>query len=134
MTDSACACGTTNTLQNEVDAIIITVSHLQNLTYFQQMMLSERMQDTNEWDALFTLRKSSVTNWKPCKKAAEPYLTLFPSPNPKGLCRKYASTRVAPPQPANQKLRFLNKPPLSGKWLNPVAPSKQQGNLLVKSA
>ncbi|MFS8182950.1 hypothetical protein ACMG4P_15535 [Pseudovibrio denitrificans] len=55
MDDPACACGATNTLQNDIDEVIIAVSDLQNLAYIQQLLLSERMQDSRERDALFTL-------------------------------------------------------------------------------
>lgn len=55
MTDSACACGATNTLQNEIDEVLVAVSDLQNLSYIQQLVLSERMQTSSERDALFTL-------------------------------------------------------------------------------
>ncbi|KZL22213.1 MULTISPECIES: hypothetical protein [unclassified Pseudovibrio] len=55
MDDTACACGATNTLQNEIDEVNIAVSDLQNLAYIQHMVLSERMKNSCERDALFTL-------------------------------------------------------------------------------
>ncbi|SDR27387.1 hypothetical protein [Pseudovibrio sp. Tun.PSC04-5.I4] len=58
MTDPACACGATNTLQNEIDEVLVAVSDLQNLSYIQQIVLSERMQTSSERDALFTLHNA----------------------------------------------------------------------------
>ncbi|WP_208994556.1 hypothetical protein, partial [Pseudovibrio sp. WM33] len=55
MDDTACACGATNTLQNEFDEINVAVSDLQNLAYVQHMVLSERMKNSCERDVLFTL-------------------------------------------------------------------------------
>ncbi len=102
MTDSACACGTTNTLQNEIDTIIITVSHLQNLTYFQQMMLSERMQDTNEWDALFTLHSVFCNQLEALQKSCGTLSDAFSFPKPKRFVpeiRQHASRSSAATQP-----------------------------------
>ncbi|KZK99881.1 MULTISPECIES: hypothetical protein [unclassified Pseudovibrio] len=55
MDDTACACGATNTLQNEFDDVNVAVSDLQNLAYMQHMVLSERMKNSCERDVLFTL-------------------------------------------------------------------------------
>ncbi|KZL23838.1 hypothetical protein PsAD37_02952 [Pseudovibrio sp. Ad37] len=55
MVDSACACSATNTLQNEIDEVQIVVSDLQNLAYMQQLVLSERVKNSCERDALLTL-------------------------------------------------------------------------------
>ncbi|KZK97154.1 hypothetical protein PsAD26_05557 [Pseudovibrio sp. Ad26] len=55
MDDTACACGATNTLQNEIDDVNVAVSDLQNLAYMQHMVLSERMKNSCERDVLITL-------------------------------------------------------------------------------
>ncbi|KZL01083.1 MULTISPECIES: hypothetical protein [unclassified Pseudovibrio] len=55
MDDSACADSATNTIDNELDEVLIAVSDLENLAYFQQLVLSERMNQSSERDALFTL-------------------------------------------------------------------------------
>ncbi|EEA95605.1 hypothetical protein [Pseudovibrio sp. JE062] len=55
MDDTACACGATNTLQNEIDEVNVAVSDLQNLVYVQHLVLSERMKNSSERDALITL-------------------------------------------------------------------------------
>ncbi|WP_109314514.1 hypothetical protein [Pseudovibrio ascidiaceicola] len=47
--------GATNTIDNELDKVLITVSDIENLAYFQQLVLSERMNQSSERDALFTL-------------------------------------------------------------------------------
>ncbi|WP_063309452.1 hypothetical protein [Pseudovibrio sp. Ad26] len=49
--------GATNTIDNELDLdkVLITVSDIENLAYFQQLVLSERMNQSSERDALFTL-------------------------------------------------------------------------------
>ncbi|SFU02209.1 hypothetical protein SAMN05444141_106354 [Pseudovibrio denitrificans] len=55
MDDTACAHSATNTIDNELDEVLIAVSDLENLAYFQQLVLSERMNQSSERDALFTL-------------------------------------------------------------------------------
>ncbi len=48
MDDTACACSATNTLQNEIDEVIIAVSDLENLAYMQQL---ERISE--KWKPVF---------------------------------------------------------------------------------
>ncbi|MES0871267.1 hypothetical protein [Pseudovibrio sp. SCP19] len=55
MDDTACAHSAQNTIDNELDEVLIAVSDLENLAYFQQLVLSERMNQSSERDALFTL-------------------------------------------------------------------------------
>ena len=55
MDDTACAHSATNTLQNEIDEVTVAISDLQNLSYIQQLVLSERMEHSCDRDALFTL-------------------------------------------------------------------------------
>ncbi len=69
MDDSSCARRATNTLQNEIDEVFIALSDLQNLAYVQQLLLSERMQDTSERDALFTLHYAFHNRLEALEKA-----------------------------------------------------------------
>ncbi|KZK95551.1 hypothetical protein PsAD46_00559 [Pseudovibrio sp. Ad46] len=85
MTDSACACGTTNTFQNEIDEVIVAVSDLQNLSYIQHLVLTERMQHSSERDALFTLHHAFRDRLEALEKSC-------------GMLE-----RVAHPQPINAK-------------------------------
>ena len=55
MDDTACAHSAQNTIDNELDEVLIAVSDLENLAYFQQLVLSERMNQSSERDTLFTL-------------------------------------------------------------------------------
>ncbi|SDR24195.1 hypothetical protein [Pseudovibrio sp. Tun.PSC04-5.I4] len=68
MVDSACACGATNTLQNEIDEVNVVVSDLQNLAYIQQLVLSERMKHSSDRDALLTLHYALCDRLEALKK------------------------------------------------------------------
>ena len=69
MVDSAlCACSATNTLQNEIDEVQIAVSDLQNLAYMQQLVLSERVKNSCERDALLTLHYALCDRLEALKK------------------------------------------------------------------
>ncbi|KZL24668.1 hypothetical protein [Pseudovibrio sp. Ad37] len=70
MDDTACACSATNTLQNEIDEVIIAVSDLENLAYMQQLVLNERMQECRERDALFTLQQALRDRLEALERAA----------------------------------------------------------------
>ncbi|WP_109316337.1 hypothetical protein [Pseudovibrio ascidiaceicola] len=85
MTDSACACSATNTFQNEIDEVIVAVSDLQNLSYIQHLVLTERMQHSSERDALFTLHHAFRDRLEALEKSC-------------GMLE-----RVAHPQPINTK-------------------------------
>lgn len=89
MDDTACACSATNTLQNEIDQVIIAVSDLENLAYMQQLVLNERMQQSCERDALFTLHYALRDRLEALRKTC-------------GILE-----RVAHPQPINSNLTLL---------------------------
>lgn len=55
MDDTACAYSANTTLQDGLDDVLIALSDLENLAYIQQLLLNERMQQSCERDALFTL-------------------------------------------------------------------------------
>ncbi|AEV35102.1 hypothetical protein PSE_0590 [Pseudovibrio sp. FO-BEG1] len=86
MNDSACACSATNTFQNEIDEVIVAVSDLQNLSYIQHLVLTERMQHSSERDALFTLHHAFRDRLEALEKSC-------------GMLE-----RVAHPQPINTKV------------------------------
>ncbi|KZK75400.1 hypothetical protein PsW64_05305 [Pseudovibrio sp. W64] len=90
MVDSACACSATNTLQNEIDEVQIVVSDLQNLAYMQQLVLSERVKNSCERDALLTLHHALCDRLEALKKSC-------------GLLE-----RVALPQPVNTNVVSLD--------------------------
>ncbi|KZK87128.1 hypothetical protein PsAD13_00396 [Pseudovibrio sp. Ad13] len=89
MDDTACACSATNTLQNEIDEVIIAVSDLENLAYMQQLVLNERMQECRERDALFTLQQALRDRLEALRKTC-------------GILE-----RVAHPQPIKSKISLL---------------------------
>lgn len=68
MDDTACANSAQNTLQNGIDEVNLTLSDLQNLAYMQQLVLSERMKNSCERDALFTLHYALCDRLEALKK------------------------------------------------------------------
>ncbi len=102
MTDSACACGTTNTFQNEIDEVIVVVSDLQNLSYMQHLLLTERMQHSSERDALFTLHHAFHDRLEALQKSCGTLSDAFSFPKPKRFVpeiRQHAGRSSAANQP-----------------------------------
>ncbi|KZK91905.1 hypothetical protein PsAD46_01432 [Pseudovibrio sp. Ad46] len=108
MDDTACACGATNTLQNEIDEANIAVSDLQNLAYIQHMVLSERMKNSCERDALFTLHHALSDRLEALNKTCG-ILTdaLSGSSFPRGFSG-HATRSVASPTLVNTKTVSLD--------------------------
>ena len=90
MTGSACACSATKTFQNEIDEVIIAASDLQNLAYIQQLVLSERMQDSSERDALFTLHYAFRDRLEALQKSCGHLFEAYSSPEALRAFREYA--------------------------------------------
>ncbi|SFK56499.1 hypothetical protein SAMN04488518_106243 [Pseudovibrio ascidiaceicola] len=101
MTDSACACSATNTLQNEIDEVTIAVSDLQNLAYIQQLVLSERMQEPSGRDALLTLHYAFRDRLEALEKACGTLSKAHLHPKRAGAFRGFAGSGVDRPQPIN---------------------------------
>ncbi|WP_057464741.1 hypothetical protein [Pseudovibrio sp. POLY-S9] len=108
MDDTACACGATNTLQNEIDEVNVVVSDLQNLAYIQHMVLSERMKNSCERDALFTLHHALSDRLEALNKTCG-ILTdaLSGTSFPKGFSG-HATRSVASPTLVNTKTVSLD--------------------------
>ncbi|KZL00861.1 hypothetical protein PsAD5_01044 [Pseudovibrio sp. Ad5] len=108
MDDSACACGATNTLQNEFDEINVAVSDLQNLAYVQHMVLSERMKNSCERDVLFTLHYALCNRLEALDKTCG-ILTdaLSGTSFPKGSSG-HATRSVASPPPVETNIVSLD--------------------------
>ncbi|KZL14837.1 hypothetical protein [Pseudovibrio sp. Ad26] len=104
MTDSACACGTTNTFQNEIDEVLVVVSDLQNLSYMQHLLLTERLQHSSERDALFTLHHAFHDRLEALQKRCGTLSNAYSNPKTASTFREYAGERVAHPQPINTKI------------------------------
>ncbi|KZL14727.1 MULTISPECIES: hypothetical protein [unclassified Pseudovibrio] len=103
MNDLACACGTTNTFQNEIDEVTIAVSDLQNLSYIQHLLLTERLQHSSERDALFTLHHAFRDRLEALQKRCGTLSNAYSYPKTASTFREYAGERVAHPQPINTK-------------------------------
>ncbi|KZL23407.1 hypothetical protein [Pseudovibrio sp. WM33] len=101
MTDSACACSATNTLQNEIDEVAIAVSDLQNLAYIQQLVLCERMQEPSGRDALLTLHYAFRECLEALEQACGTLSKAHLHTKPAGALRGFAGSGVAHPQPIN---------------------------------
>ncbi|KZL12993.1 MULTISPECIES: hypothetical protein [unclassified Pseudovibrio] len=108
MDDTACACGATNTLQNEFDEINVAVSDLQNLAYVQHMVLSERMKNSCERDVLFTLHYALCNRLEALDKTCG-ILTdaLSGTSFPKGFSG-HATRSVASPPPVKTNIVSLD--------------------------
>ncbi|SFJ90705.1 hypothetical protein SAMN04488518_101214 [Pseudovibrio ascidiaceicola] len=104
MTDSACACGTTNTFQNEIDEVLVVVSDLQNLSHMQHLLLTERLQHSSERDALFTLHNAFHDRLEALQKRCGTLSNAYSNPKTASTFREYAGERVAHPQPINTKI------------------------------
>ncbi len=90
MDDSASAHSATNTSDNEIDQILVAISDLKSLAYFQHLVLSERMQQSEERDALFTLHYALCDQLEALKKTC-------------GVLQ-----RVVDPQPITNNIRLLD--------------------------
>ncbi|QUS56118.1 hypothetical protein [Pseudovibrio brasiliensis] len=108
MDDTACACGATNTLQNEIDEVNVSVSELQNLVYVQHLVLSERMKNSSERDALITLHYALSDRLEALDKTCG-ILTdaLFGTFSPRGASDS-ATRSVASPTPVNTNIVSLD--------------------------
>ncbi|KZK96757.1 MULTISPECIES: hypothetical protein [unclassified Pseudovibrio] len=108
MDDTACACGATNTLQNEFDDVNVAVSDLQNLAYVQHMVLSERMKNSCERDVLFTLHYALCNRLEALDKTCG-ILTdaLSGTSFPKGFSG-HATRSVASPPPVETNIVSLD--------------------------
>lgn len=104
MNDTACAHRATNTLQNEIDEVIIAVSDLQNLNYIQQLVLSERMQGSSDRDALFTLHYAFRDRLEALHKCCGILSEAYSTQKPAGTIQEYPETGVAHPQLKNVPL------------------------------
>ncbi|MES0868973.1 hypothetical protein [Pseudovibrio sp. SCP19] len=109
MTSSACACRATNTFQNEIDEVIVAASDLQNLAYMQQLLLSERMQDSCERDALFTLHYAFRDRLEALQKSCGHIFEAYSSSNTASSFQEYAREQVAHPQPKSTTVPFPDK-------------------------
>jgi hypothetical protein len=109
MTSSACACSATNTFQNEIDEVLVAASDLQNLAYMQQLLLSERMQDSSERDALFTLHYAFRDRLEALQKSCGQIIDAYSSPMPKSRFREYGREQVDQPQPITKTVVFPDK-------------------------
>ncbi|KZK75640.1 hypothetical protein PsAD46_05547 [Pseudovibrio sp. Ad46] len=108
MDDTACACGATNTLQNEFDDVNVAVSDLQNLAYMQHLVLSERMKNSCERDVLFTLHYALCNRLEALDKTCG-ILTdaLSGTSFPKGFSG-HATCSVASPPPVETNIVSLD--------------------------
>ncbi|QUS57173.1 hypothetical protein [Pseudovibrio brasiliensis] len=109
MTSSACACSATNTFQNEIDEVLVAASDLQNLAYMQQLLLSERMQDSCERDALFTLHYAFRDRLEALQKSCGHIFEAYSASTTTRRFPEYAKEQVAQPQPKNTPVPFPDK-------------------------
>ncbi|KZK86937.1 hypothetical protein PsAD13_00204 [Pseudovibrio sp. Ad13] len=108
MDDTACACGATNTHQNEFDEINVAVSDLQNLAYVQHMVLSERMKNSCERDVLFTLHYALCNRLEALDKTCGTLTDALSGTSfPKGFSG-HATRSVASPPPVETNIVSLD--------------------------